>query len=137
MRFSRLLLLGVTCVSMTGCANIRYAIEDSDVPVSLSRPAMTGKVSTENRQWFGAAALLTWNDYIGSLGQPIPAAVARTTRKSEGTKGIRVTAIQEEWSPIDIGINFLVGAVSPLTGGLSQALLTMTMTTTTNTEANK
>ncbi|MEB3237434.1 MAG: hypothetical protein VKO64_07400 [Candidatus Sericytochromatia bacterium] len=135
MRLSKLLMLGVICAGMTGCTSIRYALEDSDVPVSLSRPAMTGKVTTENRHYFGAAALLTWNDFIGSLSQPIPAAVARTTRKSEGTKGIRVTAIQEEWSPTDIGINFLVGAASPLTGGLSQALLTLT--TTTNTEANK
>lgn len=107
----------VPALMLTGCSGIRYAVEDSEIPVSLGAPSAAFKYTEESRQWFGVLGLLTYNDLLGARTQPIGTALAKATRRKASGGQVAVVVLTEEWTLLDFAIsvarNVLGAAVFP------------------------
>ena len=126
---SLLLPASVLALAVTGCSQIRYAVEDSDVPVAFGQ-SLVRPVGAESRQWYGVASLINWNDQFAVLGKPLPAALAKVQRKSGSASGVVVSRIDEEQGVLDIAFQSLSGALSTLTLGASTAIVSGSRTAT-------
>ena len=126
---SLLLSVSVLALAVTGCSQIRSAVEDSDVPVAFGQ-GQDRPIGTESRQWYGVASLVNWNDQIAVLGKPLPTALAKVQRKAGAAGGVVVSRIDEEQGVLDFAFTALSSALNTVTFGASTVVVSGSRTAT-------
>jgi hypothetical protein len=128
----RLSSIGLLAIALTGCTTIRYAVNTDDAgPVTFAASkggAESRAVKQESRSYFGGLGLVTYNDFVTALGNPMNDLAQKSAHSK---RKLSTVAIVEEYSPIDIGLGLVVNSVGSLvTGGLAGVVFSGSRTST-------